>query len=77
MHELAATAGKQGDRDGKHGIRISCKPFCGGFAIFATLDVAAVTVQFIDMLPVRAIYERAFETAVKTAIMNFNRHGIG
>ena len=77
MQEPAATAGKQGGRDGKHGIGISCKPFYGGFAIFAALDVATVTVQFIDMLPLRAIYERAFETAVRTAIMNFNRHGIG
>lgn len=74
---LASAAGKQGGRDGKHGIRIPRKPLSGNIAIFPALNVTPVTVQFIDMMPLRAIYKRTFEKTVRTAVMNFNRHGIG
>ncbi len=76
MQGSAATAGKQRYRNGKHGIRILRQPFFGRVAIFPALDIAAVTVQFIDMLPLRTIHESTFETAIRTAIMNFNRHGV-
>ena len=74
---MASAAGKQGGRDGKHGIRIPRKPLSGNIAIFPALNVTPVTVQFIDMMPLRAIYKRTFEKTVRTAVMNFNRHGIG